>query len=274
MSNNNEITVITIPLEKLSSNETKLFFGQKVLHPFVRELYETTVKKFNKKKNSEYDVQIKSMGYCDKFISSEVENSIKNTNRFEIKHDGCCGFIKYDSKSDSFTPYTRFDVKKNKKTGQFDSVPSEWIPCEPLPTSPDATHWPHFRQCIEDSKLYQHQLNAFNHAQGTGTLNKAKGSFTCEYMGKKINYCSMDPIEQNALIVPHGSYQIQIPSELRTFDGFKMVFTQMPDIEGIMAYGEDGTIYKIRRDMYQGLIWPDNSLQELSTNLSSKVALG
>lgn len=268
-----EIKVTMVPLEILSSNKNKSFFGQKVMHPFIREMYKVEETRFNKKKNVPYTVTINSIAYDDKFISEEVENDIKNADRFEIKHDGCCGFISYDEKTDSFTPYTRFDVKRNKKTGQFDSVLTNWIPCEPLPTNPDATHWPHFRRCDEEPKMYQYQLDAFNCARENGKLDKAKGSFTCEYMGKKINYCIMDPIEHNALIVPHGSYQIQIPLNMRTFNGFQTIFTKIPDIEGIMVYGNSGTVYKIRRDMYKGLIWPDKSLQLESTCLSSKVAL-
>lgn len=240
-SDGDDISVKYLTLQEILNNKST-FTGNKLHHPFEQI----------KGKNGTH--------YTKEFTSNDVDDDISNAVRFEIKHNGCCGYIKYDKDTQSFIPMTRYDIKENKSTGDFSSPNSDWIPCEEKPSKSEfvkgvSRHWPHFRSCLEKGKEkdYGYQLEAFNMAIKSGKLDNIKESFTCEYMGKKINYDNMDPIEQNALIVPHGSYTIDIPNHLRNYEGFKKVLIAIPDIEGIIVHGKSGTLYKIRRNMYDDI---------------------
>ena len=74
----------------------------------------------------------------------------------------------------------------------------------------------------------------------------------------------------------HGSLQISIEKEMRTYDGFKKLFEEIPNIEGVVAYTKKGQ-FKIRRNMFESLEWPCN-VEEMLMNeplmkLSDSVAL-
>ena len=136
------------------------FTGQKLLHCFNTEhIYKQVMNKKTKKEEE------KSIGtrYINEFCSNDMKNAIE-TGRYFIKFDGGCGFIKYDEEKKKFIPYTRIDVKPDKKTNKFEekNIDDTWIPCEPKPTHKNATHWPHFRPCvILDNEKCKEQLKMF-----------------------------------------------------------------------------------------------------------------
>ena len=254
-------------MNKISINDLSdsNFNGQKILHPFKMKTIKETYS-FKNKRGKTITKNTQGKVYENEFIDKETKNEIENAIRFEVKHDGSCGYIQYNPEDDSYTPYTRRDIKKDK-TGDFPEPSSEWIPCEPKPTSKEATHWPHFRKCNEDTSQYKWELEAFETAMKTGKLN-IKKSLTCEYMGKKKNFCSSDPIESNCVIVPHGLYHIEIPKDSRTYEGLLKVLQDISYIEGIIIYGPT-KIFKIRRDMFfidgSRLKWPNpDSVKKLS----------
>lgn len=254
-----EITTI------LAMHDTSNFTGQKLLHPFKMKKVEEEYSFKNKRKQTITKTKTGNV-YDNTYIDGNVQTEIENATRFEIKHDGSCGYIQYNPEDNTYTPYSRRDLKKGA-SGEFPTPSTEWIPCEAKPLIPESTHWPHFVKCKEDSSLYKWELEAFDQALNSNKLNVNK-SFTCEYMGKKKNFCLSDPIDLNCAIVPHSSYQIDIPNKYRNYDGFLKVFLEVPYIEGLVIYGPTRT-FKIRRDMYCSdgtrLKWPNSdSIMKLS----------
>ena len=127
------------------------FTGQKILHPFNAHEISIDLKINGKTKTR------KKYVYKNEWVDDETRDAIKECQRFDVKHDGSCGALIYSELNDSFEPYARFDIKRNKN-GEFDNdlkSDNNWIPCEPKPTKQDATHWPHFRPCSEDPKIYK-----------------------------------------------------------------------------------------------------------------------
>lgn len=255
---NYNIQIIIVPFDDLIKKQIN-FNGQKLFHPFnlveIQENYSFA------KKNKVTQRIVKKLVYENKYVSDNVKNDIENALEFHLKHDGECGLIFYNEQENKYYPYTRFDIKKNQNTNDFNDSPKNWISCEPKPIDNKATHWPHFRPCYEDTKCYKWKIEAFNKMISSKILENKQKSFTCEYMGRKCNYCQSDPIEENSVIVPHGSIIFNIPIELRNYNGFRKIFESIPIIEGFVVYCQNGKIYKIRRDMYLGsdnkrLEWP------------------
>jgi hypothetical protein len=265
-------TFTYVPLSTIVATETN-FTGQKLLHALNRVEITKTTTRFHKKKKKNIEYTTRTKVYDDKFMSKDVEEDIKNATSIQLKHDGCCGCIVFDEKTQELIPYTRYDIKRNKKTKEFNEPEKGWIQCEPKPTKPEATHWPHMRRCSEEPKQYKHQIYAFEQAKKSGMLDDIKKTFMCEYMGKKVNYKKEDPIDENCLIVPHGSYSIDIPIEKRNYTGFREVMEMYPDIEGFVIYGKLNT-YKIRRDAFSGLDWPSGATNDKINRFSEKAALG
>lgn len=251
------VTLTKIPVLDAINNQSN-FFGQKMHHPF-------TTGKFTKEHNGR---SYQKYVYLNTFINEQVEQDIKNAIRFEIKHDGSCGLIKDN------IPFARYDVTRNK-TGDFIPTPStmELIPCEPKPTSPDATHWPHFRDCRDEMTKngYKWHISAFNKfIQENPQVANVGKSFTCEFMGKPFNHKISDPMPCEKIVV-HGSICIDIPIPLRTFDGLTKIIKNMPYSEGIIVHTSNN-IYKIRRDLIfdsdinDVLKWPTQSISDLAKN--------
>lgn len=257
-----EVELLMHPVNTLKDRQQ--FSGQKLLHPLKTKTVITVMKHVGKN-NKEFTREVKEMVYEPEFVP-EAEYDIKNATRFEMKHDGSCGYIFWDVEAQSFVPYARYDVKR-EKDGQFKSVPPNAIPCEPQPTSDDATHWPHFVPCSNDPKAYKWYIDAFTKMLASGKLDGLKTSFTCEYMGKKFNYKPCDGVELDAAIVPHGLVTIDIPVELRTPDGLMAVLEAFPFMEGIVIYGKDH-VWKVRREMFMKgshkLQWPSDSKEKIS----------
>lgn len=244
-----------------------LFTGQKIHHPF---LFESDTKK-------NYEPQYKD---CE--ISDGVYNKLLSAKGFHVKHDGSCGALVHDGKE--WKCYARFDIKRDK-SGFFSKskITDSWIQCEPEPIDPKATHWPHFRPCDEDPKAYKWYLLAFEKAKKhiTNMDPKIFGNVvTVEFMGKKFNQKDSDSIDDDAVIIIHGSLQLLIPEKLRNFNGFRKILEALPVIEGIVVYVNGASPMKIRRENFEGLDWPAEKplwLKEkynFDTNgLSNEVAL-
>lgn len=222
-----KIIIKKVPLKLLLENDNN-FNGQKLMHPF----------KFNDKNC-----------YSNEFTSEGVKDDFQNIKEIHVKHDGACGLMYYDAKEKKYIPYTRYDIKKNKKTGKFGEPQDNWIECEPKPTSDGATHWAHFRSAYEDNKAYKWQIAAFDSLLASQKLNDCTKSFTCEYMGKKCNYTKTDPVDLDSCVIPHGSLVMEVPKELHSFEGFYKLLQSFPIIEGVVIYCEKN-VYKIRRNMY------------------------
>lgn len=250
------INLIINPISIISSK--KLFTGQKLLHPYK-------IKNVEKLCNERQRRTINVSSYADEFVPDAVNDMI-NATTFEMKHDGACGYILWDPATQTFLPYTRYDVKKGSN-GKFANIPADAIPCEPMPTNHEATHWPHFVPCNKNPKAYKWHIVAFNLMTQSGKLNGIETSFTCEYMGKKFNYKKCDGVEMDAVIVPHGLVTLEIPIELRTPIGFKQILEAFDFMEGIVVYGKDN-VWKIRREMFcnenERLKWPSDSNEKIS----------
>ena len=224
------------------------FKGQKIFHPFKTKKINQPYS-FKDKRGTIKNRTRTCLVYDNSFESPEIQNLIKEAREIQFKHDGACGYMYYDSK-EKYVPYTRYDIKKDKKTGLFKEAKPEWIPCQDKPDDPEATHYPHFRSCFEENNDYKWQLEAFKKFCNSDQFTKHSKSFTCEFMGRKFNYKKSDPVDDDASIVPHGSIILEIPKELRTYDGFLKIFKELPFIEGFVVYCNNNSIFKIRREMY------------------------
>jgi len=256
-------------VELLKQNHTILnkrqltFNGQKLLHPFVTKIINKQITKTGKG-NKPVIQNFTEMIYLPEYLPEALGDILKAV-RFEMKVDGSCGFLYWNPATDEFVPYCRLDIRKEK--GGFPDVPKNGIPCEPMPTDPNATHWPHFVPCSNDPKGYKWYIHAFEQAKKSGKLDIIFNSFTVEYMGKKFNYKPCDGVDQDAVIVPHGLVTLEIPIELRNYNGFRKIFEEFSFMEGIIVYGEK-QVWKIRREMFSDdagkLKWPSDSTEKIS----------
>lgn len=244
--------------EAIEFQSNNNFIGQKVHHPFKTEKRQFKIRKHMQD----------TLVYTNEFIDEETKNIILNS-EFYVKHDGSCGYVRYDGTS--FKPYARYDIKK--KGGKFGVPKDDWISCEPMPQSDEATHWPHFVKC--EGNLYKWQNAAFDKAINKLEQVKNKRSFTVEFMGKKFNGNKTDVIEDDGVVVPHCSLEIIINKDLISYEGFKTIFEKIPSIEGVIAYGsKDGKkyVYKIRRDMFYSnntkFEWPNQHVCDFSNQVA------
>lgn len=255
---------VVIKIYPLTSLKDRNFNGQKLHHPFETITTVKTVPCFDRQKRAS-SRNITEMHYEMAVVHEAVEDL--QTATFEMKHDGSCGYIEYNPEKNEYIPYARYDVKRDPKTKQFKTPPENAIPCEPQPTTADATHWPHFVPCSSDPKAYTWYLHAFELAKKSGKLDSTKKSFTCEYMGKKFNWKPCDGVDLDAAIVPHGLVTIDIPAELRTPEGIRAVLQELDFMEGMIVYGKNHT-WKIRREMFvvgdHKLKWPSDSKVKIS----------
>jgi uncharacterized protein YegP (UPF0339 family) len=253
--------IYNVNLVKRNILDIGQFKGQKMFHLFETESHDV-INTSTKKKST-------IINYIKPEEASKINELLKKTTRFDIKSDGSCGALLW---SDSeYKPYARFDIKKNKE-GQFVSPlkNSNWLPCEDMPTDTKATHWTHYRLCSEDKGAYKWYIKAFDIASKSGKLKQyeeSKMPLSVEYMGKKFNWNHSDSVEDDALIVIHGSIGFEIPVKLRTYEGIRLIFETVPTIEGIVAYTDDG-IFKIRRNMYESLSWPGEAKEFVQNTYS------
>ena len=132
--------------------------------------------------------------------------------------------------------YKRYDVKRNKKTGEFPPAPVGAIPCQ----EPDAItgHWPHWVKCDQSNPEDKWHFEAFD--ETTTWANNG----TYELCGPKING-NRERLSVHLLIKHDAAF---FPFELfdRTFEGIRF-FLKNIDIEGLVFHHPDGRMCKIRK---------------------------
>lgn len=268
-----EVTVLPVPPGELEP----VFNGKKLRHLFefekeARKVTITKVIKKGKKKGQTITSTrtVTSSAYTDAFSyccvrdtdggwsnlsQDEMTELLFECDRFDLKLDGGCGLLKWNDETGTWEPWTRYDARM--KNGAW-KIPKDGIPCEPEPTGDDGSklHWPHMIRCTKEHKWH---LVAFELAKSRlGELTPGR-DYTIEWMGTKFNHRGkekIEPFDQPAVIVPHGSLRVMIPVPLRTFDGIKRVIEEIPQIEGLVAYLPGGNQVKIRRDGFKELSWP------------------
>ena len=241
-------------LEQFDVDEQTAFKGQKLIHPYP----------LTKSSNS------LQMFYTD---HDEYAELLANTERYDVKHDGACGALVWDDTQQMYMPYARFDVKKQDCKFILPSNSENWIKCEEMPTSDKATHFPHFRPCVEDKKQYKWYIDTYEKSLDTikrFTPEQHGKIITVEFMGSKFNQKPADTIDKENAIIPHGTLRLHIPKELRNFEGFKKILAQLP-AEGLVAYPEGAQPMKIRTDCFENMHW--NNRQNPLGGLSNYVVL-
>jgi len=223
-------------------NTSTGFNGQKIQHPYW------------------IDHETNPASYSNQPTIDSVDEIIKTITRFDIKFNGSCGALVWSEQEKRFIAHVRFDIRRNKKTGELENKlkTKNWIPCEPKPENPKATHWPHFRPLSEDPKAYKHYITAWKASEKWCNEN-LKGYMqpgkivTIEYMGKQFNETPADPMSRLGIVI-HGSLSFEIPVELRTMDGLKAVLTEVGILEGLVLYPPEGSALKLRSDLF-GIDW-------------------
>jgi hypothetical protein len=287
-----DVQIIKMPLDEIQRNQEK-FNGQKILHPFETEKNEK-IEIVQPKNGKSYEKKSIVMNYSDKFTSPEAQEAITNPLHIDVKFDGSCGFLQYQVVSDELcvTAYTRrdvgFDEKTNdlkifgKKYKKYEDISSMIIQCEEDPRNGtkyanySKLHWPfwvpyakYYKGKIETISAisgvspneYKFNMIAFTRAVESGHIDKLTHSMTVEQMGDGFNIKESD-IFTGSGIVPHGSLQIKIPTELLTPSGLKDIVRELPFFEGMVIYGNNGTIWKFRRECITGLKWPENDCEK------------
>lgn len=228
------------------------FPGKKLHHPF--KLTEVPVEVLRQG----LPITINSLAYGAEFVTSAVQTDIQATGaRFFVKMDGSCGqFLKGVARR-------RHDLKCNPSTGKFKEITHpelNFTECEPQPVVPEGCvptgfHGPHMRDVAFGIKTmkqvgdrwYVDAAKRFI-ASPWFKAHKDAEKIMGEWMGPKIQGCKSDPLDVHTF-VPFNMVEFVIPVEMRTCDGFKILFTAIPNVEGVVAYCPNG-IYKIRRDMF------------------------
>ena len=131
--------------------------------------------------------------------------------------------------------YKRYDVKGNKKTGEFPAVPDGAIPCQ----EPDAItgHWPHWVKCDRVKPEDKYHFEAFD-------VSGVWANGTYELCGPKING-NNEKLSVHRLI-RHGAVFYGSDFFDHSFDGIRF-FLKNIDIEGIVFRNPDGRMCKIRK---------------------------
>lgn len=134
--------------------------------------------------------------------------------------------------------YKRYDVKRNKKTGEFPSVPDGAIPCQ----EPDAVtgHWPHWVKCDRSKPDDKWHFEAFDHYCRHGEIAPPDGTY--ELVGPKING-NPEKLD-NHILWRHGIVMYSLCDT--SFSGIRD-FLRLNDIEGIVFHNIDGRMCKIRK---------------------------
>jgi len=136
--------------------------------------------------------------------------------------------------------YKRYDCKLHKKTGKRKIPPEGWIPCQELP-DPITGHWPGWVPVTSDDKYH---LLAFN-------LRNKWEDGTYELIGECING---NPQGINGhMLVSHNTKKVYFQPDFSYGSMFCLLLNL--DAEGLVFYGKDGQMCKLRRRDF-GLEWP------------------
>jgi len=301
--NGHNVTAKILSLENLPITQ---FNGQKILHPMEIMKKERTIIQKGKG-NRTYEKRLTDVFYIPEFVSPEAEDAIRNPKLIGIKFDGSCGAMHYNPETNTHTMYTRIDLKFSPDDKillcgkQYESVsdlPQALIPCENDPRNGDKyknhgmLHWPfmipiasstaggavqilQLVEGINTASVYKWNIIAFENAVASGKLSQVHRNITCEQMGKQFNLKDKCDLMPKPALVPHNSMVLDIVPELCTFDGFCELLKTIPTIEGVVIYGNNGTVWKFRRDMIrigeEQLEWPPKEAQ--STDWAQRSAL-
>ncbi len=227
------------------------FGGQKIHHPF--EMVEKG----------------KGKVYADELTDPNFWNIV---DEFQIKFDGSMSALVWNHSKQKYELYVRLDMHVNNgklknnmvetlsEDGQtmikmpFEEISKTWIQCEECPdASLPSAHWPHLRPASQNPAQYKHYINAFNASSDEISKFNPKEHgklITIECVGKPLNQKFADPLKYYCGIVVHGSLVVEIPKELQNFDGMKKVLLMLPT-EGLVAYCNDGKVFKIRSDLFE-----------------------
>jgi len=131
--------------------------------------------------------------------------------------------------------YKRYDVKRNKKTGEFPTIPDGAIPCQ----EPDAItgHWPHWVKCDRSKPEDKYHFEAFD-------VSGVWANGTYELCGPKINGNNEKLFGH--FLLRHGGAFYGFGYFERSFEGIRF-FLKNTDIEGIIFRRPDGRMCKIRK---------------------------
>lgn len=216
------------------------FKGQKLMHGF-----ETT------------GAQTGGLRYSE---CSSLNGSIDKSTRFYVKFDGSCGeYVNGAARR-------RYDRKVKKNANKWNNLPHEkalnYVACSEDPGKPwenkpflNHFHWPFMRDIAKDSSLKKvmgdkHYVNAAENFEKTAFFKNLRGkTIRGEWMGPKVNNKPTDPLTHNTFI-PFNMIEFVIPENLLNYRGFYSLFNEVANIEGLVAYCKDGSIFKIRRDMF------------------------
>lgn len=248
------------------------FIGQKLLHLFNMV---------------PLDPKSKKSCYGSDFTSIYAKEAISDPEGIYIKFDGSCGYLAKKSETNIWTMFTRVDLSFDKSGNltmfgkvfkNRDELPSALIQCEADPRigiqcekyeSFGKLHWPFMVpiatsvptekspitvlqtiQGVDTVKNYIWNLKAFQNAVTSGKLAAYTQvtSMSVEQMGKQLNLKVCDDIT-DLVIVPHNTLRINIPSTMHNFEGLCELMKYLPNAEGVVIYGKNGTVWKFRREM-------------------------
>lgn len=168
----------------------------------------------------------------------DILDKVKEENSWVYKEDGVLATRKFDGTACMIFNnkiYRRYDAKINKLTGEYKrAIPGVAIPCQEADRV--TGHHPHWLLCSIDNTSDKFHIEA---------LNKQAPLIdgTYELCGEKIGINS-EKIEGRKLI-KHGSELCN----LKDFT-FKTIndYLEEHDIEGIVFYGADNKMCKIRKN--------------------------
>lgn len=132
--------------------------------------------------------------------------------------------------------YKRYDLKRNKKTGEFPVVPDGAIACQ----EPDSItgHWPHWIKCSIDNAADKYHMEGFKNL--TDSLFE---DGTYELVGPKVQGNPEGYSEHE--LVKHGTERYYFNDY--SFEFIKKLLDELP-IEGIVFHHKtDGHMCKIRK---------------------------
>jgi len=153
-----------------------------------------------------------------------------------VKWDGTACMVRDDQL------FTRYDRKRNRKTGKRKPAPPGWEACEEEPNE-HTGHWPGWVPVGEDEPQFTHHRHAKVEA---GHLPDG----TYELIGPKFQ--GNPQAVSDSWFVPHG--KTEVPCGERTFEAIRTRLGVTP-FEGIVFHHEDGRMAKVKRKDF-GLPWP------------------
>jgi len=172
---------------------------------------------------------------------SRVINELDPQNQWVLDGDGVATW-KFDGTACMILNgglYKRYDLKRNKKTGEFPVVPGGAIACQD--PDPVTGHWPHWIKCDRNDPSNKYHFEGYDTLVNDGLLNDG----TYELCGPKVQgNPEKSPIHK---LLKHGSVQLDV--NVTGFDPFEDLrdYLLSTNIEGIVWHHPDGRMCKLRK---------------------------